>query len=372
MEVRKCDYCHKTLPSGTHKRRKYCKDSHCKTRAYEKRRGIKNNYKGIVPKKATSLPASTKLSIAGGDERLELLKANLNYWETIYQDARNGKFYFATIGLGALGSFFGADNKVDQAIGIALGAGIGHLIDKNRKEQIIADALQQINFLKSQIQEQKQIKKITSAAVQQLQLVKPDMITREKNYTVINSLDMSKIKRDTYKMSDKWKFFLGNEIEKSFTALIHGKPKNGKTHLAIQMAQYFNNKFGGVVYFSGEEGAAKTIQDKLEKWNATFDVVYNINGYRGIDDYLKKYNPKFIFIDSLTRLGITADSVKYFVDEYQDRSWVMITQSTKGNSHKGSQELTHFVDSVISVSDGVASQNGRTVVGETELPVFGR
>lgn len=194
-------------------------------------------------------------------------------------------------------------------------------------------------------------------------------IERTDSYTAIPAKEMKKINRNTYNLTGKWKFFLG-EIEQNFTALIHGKPKQGKSHFSIQFAQYLHSKFGDVVYFAAEEGASKNMETKLSRWDAEFKIAYNILGIKGITDYLQKYRPKFIFIDSISRLQLSADNIKFLVDEYIDISWILVTQSTKHNSHRGSQELTHLVESVIHVVEGVAHQEGRTVNGPTELEIF--
>jgi len=195
------------------------------------------------------------------------------------------------------------------------------------------------------------------------------MIERTESYTAIDAEQMKDIKRTVYKLTDKWKYFLG-DIEQNFTALIHGQPKQGKSHFAIQFAQYLHAKFGDVVYFAAEEGASKNMETKLTRWGAQFKIVYNILGTKGIEDYIRKYKPKFVFIDSISRLRLSADNINFFVDEYIDTSWIMVSQSTKHKSHKGSQELIHIVDSIIHVDTGIAHQEGRTIDGPTQLEVF--
>ena len=404
MAIKKieCPNCGKKTNKRAHNA-KYC-SAICRQQAYEKRKGIKpyerskKRTKGISSPTQANKETTTQSQLpsqyytnpvilqelSGIEIRvIELRKKRRSLLIKFNNlSTKNEKVINVITGISAVGGMiFGAKSiNRNTSDGEALFRIIGipalfGLAGNNLSRQFFINdqkTLNKINNLKfeiSAIDEEITTLELQSINERAVRKNLEPVIERTDSYTTISAPEMKKIKRTTYKLKDKWKYFLG-EIEQNFKAIIHGKPKQGKSHFSIQFAQYLHSNHGDVAYFAAEEGVAMSMETKASRWGAEFNIVYNILGIKGIGDYIKKYEPKFVFIDSISRLGLSADNVNFLVDEYIDVAWLFITQSTKHNGHRGSMELTHLADSVIHVDKAVAYQQGRTVNGDTEIEVF--
>lgn len=388
----KCPHCGSVVKKKAHNA-KYCSQI-CRQKAYEKRKGIKPYDRAKTTKKKTQpinsplpYPEIVNEALTNSEHKILTLRNDriklLNKFTRLTtKSEKQSKLISNLLGAGAAAYGFTKlkENEpivdsIIKVIGIPL---LFRALSKNIADEVLQDnpkdlwRLTQLKMEISKIDEDistLQLQSIAEKEARKIAIQSAPQIERTDSFTAITADEMKKIKRTIYKLSDKWKYFLGN-IEQNFKAIIHGKPKQGKSHFAIQLAQYLHENHGEVVYFAAEEGASINMENKLTRWNAKFKVVYNILGTKGIEDYIKKYKPKFVFIDSISRLRLSADNINFFVDEYIDTAWIMIAQSTKQKGHRGSQELTHLTDSIIEVVEGIAYQKGRTVNGETQIDVF--
>ena len=85
---------------------------------------------------------------------------------------------------------------------------------------------------------------------------------------------------------------------------------------------------------------------------------------------IEKTTPKFVFVDSLNRLGLDVNDIIRFKEAFPNTVFLYVLQATKEGRFKGSQSIEHEVTSTIQVVDGVAHQKGRTVPEPTKLAIF--
>jgi len=253
------------------------------------------------------------------------------------------------------------DYKINLAIGL-----MAFLIGKqNDSDRIKSNELQNGNF-------QRQIDELWTDVIKEKDRIqnfpKPPTANHD-NFKLISASRVSELSHEKYDLTSKWKYFL-SYLPLSFNAIIYGLPKAGKTHLAIQFAQYLEGNFGGVMYISGEEGVEQPFNKKLLRYRSNFKVAYDVKGNQGITEAIQRTNPKFVFIDSLNRLGLDVRDIIEFKSKFPKTVFIYILQSTKDGNFRGDQSIQHEVTSTIKVIDGVAYQKGRTVQEPTEIAVF--
>jgi len=251
-----------------------------------------------------------------------------------------------TLGIGVLGFFYGKSQDEHKA--------------QNAQLQN-ANIQRQIDELKTEIAKEK---------TRELNRPAPP-VTVQEDYKLISADRVGELEHQKYDLEDKWRYFL-NYLPTSFNGIIYGLPKAGKTHLALQFAQYLQKKFGGVMYVSGEEGVEEPFNDKLKRYNSNFQVAYDVKGSFGIMKLIERTKPKFVFIDSLNRLGLNVNDIISFKENFPNTVFIYIMQSTKDGNFKGGQDIAHEVTSMINVVGGVAHQKGRTVPEPTQLNVFSK
>lgn len=189
-------------------------------------------------------------------------------------------------------------------------------------------------------------------------------------YKLADALDLINMKSEKYELDDKWATLFGYFPKNKFSAMIHGKRKNGKTHFCLQLAQYLQGKFLNVLYLSGEEGAEETFKVKLKRYNCRFKVLFDINGIYGIKNSIQDVQPTFVFIDSLTRLKLDVNDIIDLKELYPEICFFYILHATKAGDYKGGSSIEHEVSSIVEVKKGIAYQEGRMIDGDTKIAVF--
>ena len=173
-----------------------------------------------------------------------------------------------------------------------------------------------------------------------------------------------------YNFSGKWNDFIG-QPSKNFHAMIYGRPKQGKSILAVQLAQYLSQNFGKVLYIASEEGFSVTLQKKVAEFaidNPNLDFA-NYRDFRQIKEALHVRKYQFVFIDSVNFIKITPEDVEDLKSANKNTAFITIQQATKNGNFRGSQEFAHNCDMVIRVEAGQASHQGR-FQEPTEMAVF--
>lgn len=192
-----------------------------------------------------------------------------------------------------------------------------------------------------------------------------DQPGRRGQDTVMNSVDFAEMHFDTLGFTGKWLELIGDPSS-NFTAMIFGKPKMGKSYLAVNFAGYLARNFGRVLYVAKEEGLDLTLQEKLNQKN-----VQHINLFvtSSLPDDLNRF--AFIFLDSVNSLGLTPEDLRQLRNKYPTKSFICVFQSTKQGTFLGANKFQHDVDVVIEVPEkGKAIQMGRFNQGG-QIEIFG-
>lgn len=325
---------------------RFCGDS-CRKKWNRKKKG-----KPLIPDFISKKISNAKLPVAQS--------YNNQIVENQYLPYSNKKMGYAALGSLMLGLYF--KSPVMAGLGGIFGYQIGKDFDE-RQNPAIDEANKAISLKISTNRVVAQLN--ISRSKEPIQETPPK--AKDYHYHLANALPT--LSGAKYKLNSKWEYFL-NYLPIGFSSIIYGEPKAGKTHFGLQLAQYLQDKFGNVAYVSGEEGTEQPFRDKLKQYKANFGVMDNVKGFDSIANMIREQKPKFVFIDSLTRLGLTVDDVRQFKEQFKDVCFFYIVQATKTGSFRGSLELEHEVTSTINVKKGVAYQKGRTVSAPTEMMIF--
>jgi len=172
--------------------------------------------------------------------------------------------------------------------------------------------------------------------------------------SLMNSLEFVNMEFDTLGFTGKWRELIGDPSS-NFTAMVYGKPKMGKSYLCIDFAGYLARNHGRVLYVAKEEGLDMTLQTKLSD-KAVAHPNLDVSSY--LPTSLAKYD--FIFLDSVSRLGLKPEDLNQLKAQNPTKSFVFIFQTTKGGNFRGANTFQHDVDVVIEVPQkGKATQMGR-------------
>ena len=190
------------------------------------------------------------------------------------------------------------------------------------------------------------------------------------NKGIMNSSELLNYSYSRYPFDGKWEQFIG-QPSKNFHAMIYGRPKQGKSILSVQFAQYLSQHFGRVLYVASEEGFSVTLQNKIKEFamdNPNLDFA-NFRTYEQIREALHIRKYQFVFIDSVNFIKITPEDIEDLKADNKNTAFITIQQATKNGNFRGSQEFAHNCDAVIRVEAGKAFHQGR-FQEPTEMDVF--
>ena len=181
---------------------------------------------------------------------------------------------------------------------------------------------------------------------------------------IMNSRTIQNMTFERLGFQGKWLDFIGDPSP-GFTAMIFGKPKMGKSFLAVDFAGYLAGWHGRTLYVAREEGIDATLQEKIEEM-AVAHPDLDFADY--LPDDLSDY--EFVFLDSVNKLGLTPEDLDELRTGYPKTSFIFIFQTTKSGNFRGRNDFQHDVDVVIEVPEkGIAVQNGRFNQGG-EMEIF--
>lgn len=171
---------------------------------------------------------------------------------------------------------------------------------------------------------------------------------------IMNSMDFANMEFDTLGFNGKWLELIGDPST-NFTAMVFGKPKMGKSYLCVDFAGYLARNHGKVLYVAKEEGLDYTLQQKLNDKNVKHPNLFVASI---LPSNLFAYD--FIFLDSVTKLGLTPENLNDLKMQNPSKSFIFIFQATKQGNFRGANAFQHDVDIVIEVPErGKAVQMGR-------------
>jgi len=182
--------------------------------------------------------------------------------------------------------------------------------------------------------------------------------------TIMNSRDIINLEFDKIGFTGKWLDFIGDPAP-GFTAMVFGKPKMGKSYLAVEFSGYLARNHGRVLYVAKEEGIDDTLQKKLKDKDVAHENLF-VSDY--LPDDLSDYD--YVFLDSVTKLKLSPEDLDRLRDDNPGKSFIFIFQVTKNGIFRGANDFAHDMDVLIEVPEkGLAVQNGRYNQGE-EMEIF--
>lgn len=156
---------------------------------------------------------------------------------------------------------------------------------------------------------------------------------------------------------------LGGGLVKGSLTLISGAPGIGKSTLLLQAANNMCNKYGKVLYVSGEE-SEEQIKIRGDRLGVTAEDLYIVaeNNLDVIEAYIDEINPVFIIVDSVqTVYRESVTSAPGSVSQVKECSNTMmriakgkniplfiVAHVTKQGDLAGPRVLEHMVDTVLS------------------------
>jgi hypothetical protein len=174
---------------------------------------------------------------------------------------------------------------------------------------------------------------------------------------VISSTQLPGMQFETIGLQGKYRDLMGDPCI-GFTAMVYGLPKSGKSTLCIDFARYLAEHHGKVLYVAIEEKFGYTLKEKFERLNA---IHPNLVIAEKLPDDLSPF--QFVFIDSVSRAGLTTDGLTRLHRENPKTAFIFIFHTTKEGNFRGRQDFAHDVDVIIEVENGIAKANGRFGVG---------
>lgn len=201
--------------------------------------------------------------------------------------------------------------------------------------------------LKNSLTELNGVNKIEQKSVKPKQEFENDKITSMQN--------LAGMKFEVLDFNGKWKDFFG-QPQTNFFCVVHGMSGEGKSHFAMQFAKYLAERFGNVLFVSGEEGFAPTFQQKVKLLGADIKDLYAGNIRTGKELLNEVPNGKFHFIviDSLNNMGIDPEVMRNIRKKFNKSAIIAICQNTKDGKVRGSYEIMHDSDIIVKVADGIA------------------
>jgi len=206
---------------------------------------------------------------------------------------------------------------------------------------------------------------ILETPVEVKKVVKP--IKKAKG--IISTDELMSMEFETLPFTGEWANFLESPA-KNMQLAIWGKPKNGKTSSACQLANYLTN-FGNVLYNFADQGinaSTKKIWKLAGLDNNNKASLSSARDLKELEDICKTGQFDFVFIDMINTY---IDRTKMKPHEFQDRfmkafpdiSFILVFEVTKSGNFKGDQGWTHLPDVLVTVENYVMNATGRYGIG---------
>ncbi|MFH1612809.1 MAG: DNA repair protein RadA [bacterium] len=128
---------------------------------------------------------------------------------------------------------------------------------------------------------------------------------------LLNEISSEKVNRFFTQISEFDRVLGGGIVPGSFV-MVGGEPGIGKSTLLLQIASYFSNTYGKVLYVSGEESIQqiKLRSERLEIPSQELYLVSETN-LKIIEEYIKELNPQLVIIDSIQTIFLPENSSSF-------------------------------------------------------------
>lgn len=184
------------------------------------------------------------------------------------------------------------------------------------------------------------------------------------------------IKQKRYEFLDlepKYKELMG-EPERNFTAILYGESGSGKSVFALQFAEYFADNFGKVLYNSHEEGANKTIQDRVNNFEVDAKRLWIADcfDFEEMCDYIQRNYYRLVIIDSVKYMRFTIEQLKELRERFSRRqiTILMIDFGAAKGSPASGKDLIHASDVKMFFKNGTVHSTSRYLDKPNQKQLF--
>lgn len=170
-----------------------------------------------------------------------------------------------------------------------------------------------------------------------------------KSDQVVSAAQLAKLKFKTLNIGGKFGKLLGTPY-KPFYLMIYGARFNGKSSVAMLLANTLSKNGLKVLYVSNEEGVKGSLQEKLLRLKIVAPI-----------DFVEDYNPKqfigyeVVFLDSAQTVGMKPEDFKQLKKRFPNCSFVLVFKANRDGSSKGGTDWEHDVDAIMHVENRVAT-----------------
>jgi predicted ATP-dependent serine protease len=166
---------------------------------------------------------------------------------------------------------------------------------------------------------------------------------------VVSANQLAKMQFSTLSISGKFGKLLGKPYQ-PFYLMIYGARFNGKSSVAMLLADELAKKSFNVLYVSNEEGVKGSLQEKLLRLNINSPI-----------DFVEDYNPNqfknydAVFLDSTQTIGMKPDEFKALKRRYPDTSFILVFKANRDGTSKGGTDWEHDVDAIMHIENQSAT-----------------
>lgn len=332
--IKKCEYCGAEF-QAKRKAAKFCSPS-CRTKAYRKRHGIPTpDFSKLITNK---MPTEKERKLMVVFDELNNLKIEERALENLYKE-RLQKYEQA------LTSYENSPSNWSR-----------EFASRRRKEyDEIKNELRDKHF--ERIEKEKQLENLQRGI---------DRECLEEKKLIISADELRKMEFHTLEFEGQWNSLLGKPVS-NFHMLVTGPPKSGKSHFALQFANYLK-EFGSVIYVAVDESLSLSIQRKIIR-----NDIYGIDLSRAknkneIQYVIKKGRYDFVIIDSASQAKLSAVDIEEMQLAFQNVSFVNIFLNTKDEYIREKENFKQYCDIAVSIYNGIATAKGRyKPIGEYDI-----
>jgi len=170
-----------------------------------------------------------------------------------------------------------------------------------------------------------------------------------RDSNVVSTSQLAKANFDTVKIGGKFGKLLGSPYN-PFYLMIYGDRFNGKSSVAMLLANTLAKKKNRVLYISDEEGVKASLQEKLLRLNITSPIDF-------VEDYDSEMFGRYdaVFMDSIQTIGLKSEDFKLLKRQYPHTSFVMVFKANRDGTSKGGTDWEHDVDAIMHIENGTAT-----------------
>lgn len=189
----------------------------------------------------------------------------------------------------------------------------------------------------------------TNIPYQEQEHTEPSILYDELNNTsqshIVSASKLANMRFKFTKLDGKFAKLLG-KIYNPFYLMIYGSRYNGKSSVAMLLANELVKNGYKSLYISNEEGCKGSLQEKLLRLKITQDVHF-------VEDYDASLFGDYdiVFMDSVQTIGLKPADFKALKAQYPKTSFVIVCKANRDGSSKGGTDWEHDVDAIMHIAD---------------------